>query len=44
MPKPKEIHNYITPDKTKLFTFLINGEEIIVKRYNLTLEDEKIFN
>lgn len=41
--KPKEISNYITPDKKKMFTFFIEGEKIIVKRYNLTLEEEKTF-
>jgi hypothetical protein len=40
---PKEIYKYITDNNSKLFSFNIDGEKIIVKRYNLTLDEEKTF-
>jgi len=40
----KEIYKYITDDNSKLFSFNIDGDKIIVKRYNLTLDEEKVFS
>jgi len=40
----KEIYKYVTDDNSKLFSFNIDGDKIIVKRYNLTLDKEKIFS
>jgi len=39
----KEIYKYITEDNSKLFIFNIDEDKVIVKRYNLTMEEEKIF-